>query len=96
MNSTLIPTSEEWFDIRVRLLSFIIFIEFIQLLLQIIFLFRNEHFVLDFCGYLKYENVTPFQQQLRHESGKHATVILNDVLPKVEEMVKESTKKQDE
>lgn len=88
MNSTIIPTSEEWLDIRVRLLAFIIFLEFISILLQIIFLLRNEHFKLNFCGYMEYENLTPFQQQLRAESGKHAAVII----PKIEEIITDTVK----
>jgi hypothetical protein len=88
MNGTLIPTSEEWLDIRVRLLAFVIFLEFIGILLQVIFLLRNEHFKLNFCGYMEYENLTPFQQQLRHESGKHAIVNI----PKMEEIIQDTVK----
>lgn len=51
-------------DLDTRLLIALCFITTTSLLIHIYHMIRNEHFKVNFCGYLEFENLTPFQQYI--------------------------------
>lgn len=51
-------------DLNTKLLISICFITATSLLIHIYHMIRNEHFKVNICGYIEFENLTPFQQMM--------------------------------